>query len=108
MDCHPNSTQMGYVLFFASLRMTEERTADERQTAALHTMETALGRATVYRVTRSGEIAMGSGGGSGIGLAIALLSARLGANVVICGRTAEKRTRRAQFALSRGGPCRRS
>jgi citronellol/citronellal dehydrogenase len=37
-----------------------------------------------------GHTAMVTGGGSGIGLATALELARLGANVAICGRTAEK------------------
>jgi citronellol/citronellal dehydrogenase len=37
-----------------------------------------------------GQTAMVTGGGSGIGLATALEFARLGANVAICGRTAEK------------------
>lgn len=37
-----------------------------------------------------GQVALVSGGGSGIGLATALELARLGARVVICGRTREK------------------
>ncbi len=43
---------------------------------------------TVYRPDLfKGQTALISGGGSGIGRAAALLFARLGANVVICGRT---------------------
>jgi len=43
-----------------------------------------------------------SGGGSGIGRATALLFARLGARVVICGRTREKLDAVVSFAKSRG------
>jgi citronellol/citronellal dehydrogenase len=43
-----------------------------------------------------------SGGGSGIGRAIALLFARLGARVVICGRTAEKLETVVAHARERG------
>lgn len=43
-----------------------------------------------------------SGGGSGIGRAIALLFARLGARVAICGRTAEKLDAVCAFARERG------
>lgn len=43
-----------------------------------------------------------SGGGTGIGRAIALLLARLGAQVVVCGRTPEKLERVAAFARSGG------
>ena len=43
-----------------------------------------------------------SGGGTGIGRAIALLFARLGAQVIICGRTLEKLERVAAFAQAQG------
>jgi citronellol/citronellal dehydrogenase len=47
----------------------------------------------------AGRTALVSGGGSGIGLAIAWLLARLGAHVVICGRSAERlETARAAMA----------
>ncbi|HSV71993.1 MAG TPA: SDR family oxidoreductase [Methylibium sp.] len=42
-----------------------------------------------------------SGGGSGIGRAIALLFARLGAQVIVCGRAADKLERVAAFAQAR-------
>ncbi|HUR40081.1 MAG TPA: SDR family oxidoreductase [Verrucomicrobiae bacterium] len=57
---------------------------------------------TVYRPGLfKGKTVLVSGGGSGIGRACALLFARLGANVVICGRTAEKLEAVAAFARSK-------
>ena len=50
-------------------------------------------RATVYRPDLlKGKSWLVTGGGSGIGKAIAFLAARLGADVTICGRTADKLT----------------
>ncbi len=58
---------------------------------------------TVYRSDLfAGKVALVSGGGTGIGRAIALLLKRLGAEVVICGRTAEKLQRTVDFASSKG------
>lgn len=58
---------------------------------------------TVYRNDLfAGQVALVSGGGSGIGCATALLCARLGASVVVCGRSAEKLEIVAAFAESRG------
>lgn len=48
-----------------------------------------------------GQTVLVTGGGSGIGLAIALLFAKLSANVAICGRNAEKLAQAERFATRR-------
>jgi citronellol/citronellal dehydrogenase len=58
---------------------------------------------TVYRTDLfAGRVAIVSGGGSGIGRATALLLAKLGAKVAICGRTPEKLDRVSAFAQAKG------
>lgn len=55
------------------------------------TLEQMAERPTVYRPDLlEGQVVLVSGGGSGIGRATAFLAARLGADVVICGRTENK------------------
>ena len=59
---------------------------------------------TVYRDGLcSGSLVMVSGGGSGLGKAIAALYARLGANLVICGRDRPKLEEAAAFLREFGG-----
>lgn len=59
---------------------------------------------TVYRHDLlAGRVVLISGAGSGIGRACALLFARLGARLVICGRTPEKLEAVAEFVRSKNG-----
>ncbi len=68
-----------------------------------HQLENLWTADTVYRADLFGDrIALVSGGGSGIGCATALLLARLGATVVITGRTQDKLDRVVAFGRSRG------
>lgn len=66
-------------------------------------LDAAWSADTVYRPDLfAGKIVLISGGGSGIGRATALLFARLGATVVITGRTQEKLDQVVAYARSRG------
>lgn len=72
--------------------------------ATLNSPEHLWSAETVYRPDLfKGKVALVSGAGSGIGRACALLFARLGAKVVICGRTVEKLNVVAEFIRSKGG-----
>jgi citronellol/citronellal dehydrogenase len=53
----------------------------------------------------SGRVAVISGGGSGIGRATAWLAARLGAQVIICGRNPEKLARTRDAIVKSGHKC---
>lgn len=68
-------------------------------------MQSLWDEETVYRETLfRGKTVIVTGGGSGIGRATALLFARLGANVVIGGRTLEKLERVRAFLADKGCP----
>lgn len=65
----------------------------------LSTLQSLWAADTVYRADLfAGKVALVSGGGSGIGAATALLFARLGAKVMICGRSEGKLQAVAEFA----------
>lgn len=75
--------------------------ADEHATL----MQSIWDEETVYRQTLfSGQTVIVTGGGSGIGRATALLFARLGANIVIGGRTLAKLERVQAFLEDKGCP----
>jgi citronellol/citronellal dehydrogenase len=66
-------------------------------------MEAQWQAPTVYRPDLfDGKVVLVSGGGSGLGRGLALLFTRLGAKVVICGRTPEKLQRVVEFVRSKG------
>ena len=74
------------------------------EVAHLNNPETLWSADTVYRPDLfKGKVALVSGAGSGIGRAVALLFARLGAKLVICGRTPEKLEAVAAFVRGKGG-----
>lgn len=74
------------------------------EVAHLNNPETLWSAETVYRPDLfKGKVALVSGAGSGIGRATALLFARLGAKLVICGRTPEKLDAIAEFVRGKGG-----
>ena len=76
--------------------------ADRDEPAFGLTDDELASHSTVYRDgLLDGKVVLVSGGGSGIGKAIAFLAARLGADVVICGRT-ESKLESACEAIAKG------
>jgi len=74
------------------------------EVALLNSPEHLWTAETVYRPDLfKGKVALVSGAGSGIGRACALLFARLGARLVICGRTEAKLQVVADFIRAQGG-----
>ena len=77
--------------------------SDAAATSDTATLQALWNAPTVFRADLfSGATMLVSGGGTGIGRAIALLFARLGAQVVVCGRTLDKLERIAAFARDQG------
>lgn len=71
-----------------------------------HTDEELATASTVYGPGLfDGKVVVVSGGGSGIGKATAWLAARLGARVIVCGRTPEKLEAVASAIRTRGLAC---
>ena len=77
--------------------------SDAAATSDTATLQALWNAPTVFRGDLfSGATMLVSGGGTGIGRAIALLFVRLGAQVVVCGRTLDKLERIAAFARDQG------
>jgi citronellol/citronellal dehydrogenase len=75
------------------------------QTFRLRDEELAALPTSLAKDLLSGRVVVISGGGSGIGRATAWLAARLGAQVVICGRDPEKLARTSDAIIERGLKC---
>ena len=75
------------------------------QTLRLRDEELAALPTSLAKDLLSGRVVVISGGGSGIGRAIAWLAARLGAQIVICGRTPDKLARTCEAIIGHGLKC---